>query len=184
MNAARKRGSRSLARVYEQPLPGAYWAAQPPSIFQATPRTLLPAGEQKNTANAPNSSGVVNSREGSFSPSSSLVVSALETPYFTVLAFTCFCTKGVSTQPGQMALHVTPVVAFSSAVTLVKPTMPCLAATYALFCAEATSPCTDATLMMRPQPAASMAGKAKRVVGKALDRLMARMASHFSVGTS
>ena len=35
----------------------------------------------------------------------------------------------VSTQPGQMALAVMPVVAVSSAVTLVNPTMPCLAAT-------------------------------------------------------
>ena len=41
-----------------------YCAAQAPSIFQATPRTLLPAGEQKNTANAPNSSGVVNCSGG------------------------------------------------------------------------------------------------------------------------
>ena len=37
--------------------------------------------------------------------------------------------RGVSTQPGQMALQVTPEAAFSSAVTLVRPTMPCLAAT-------------------------------------------------------
>ena len=44
-------------------------------MFQATPRTLLPAGEQKNTASAPNSSGVVNCIEGSFSPSSCLVAS-------------------------------------------------------------------------------------------------------------
>ena len=39
----------------------------------------------------------------------------------------CFCTSGVSTQPGQMALTVTPVVAVSSAMLLVNPTMPCLA---------------------------------------------------------
>ena len=45
------------------------------------------------------------------------------------LASTCFCTRGVSTQPGQIALQVTPVVAFSRAVTLVKPTTPCLEAT-------------------------------------------------------
>ena len=38
-------------------------------------------------------------------------------------------TSGVSTQPGQIALQVTPVVAVSSATTLVRPTMPCLAAT-------------------------------------------------------
>ena len=60
--------------------------------------------------------------------------------------------------------QVTPVVAFSSAVTLVRPTMPCLAATYADFSAEPTRPWTEATLMMRPQLAACMAGKASRVV--------------------
>ena len=41
----------------------------------------------------------------------------------------CFCTSGVSTQPGQMALQVTPVVAVSSATTFVIPRMPCFAAT-------------------------------------------------------
>ena len=44
-------------------------------------------------------------------------------------ASTCFCTSGVSTQPGQMALTVMPLVAHSSAAALVRPTMPCLAAT-------------------------------------------------------
>ncbi len=44
-------------------------------------------------------------------------------------ASTCFCTSGVSTQPGQIALQVTPVVAVSSATALVSPTTPCLAAT-------------------------------------------------------
>jgi predicted secreted protein len=52
-----------------------HWAAQPPSMFQATPRTLLPAGEQKNTASSPSSSGVVNCIDGSFSPSSTLASS-------------------------------------------------------------------------------------------------------------
>ena len=108
---------------------GAYWAAQPPSMFHATPRTLLPAGEQKNTASSPSSSGVVNCMEGSFSPSSNCLASSLEMPHSAALASTCFCTSGVSTQPGQIALQVMPEAAFSSAVTLVRPTMPCLAAT-------------------------------------------------------
>ena len=73
------------------------------------------------------------------------------------------------------------MVAFSSAVTLVRPTTPCLAATYADFSAEATKPCTEATLMMRPQLAACMAGRAQRVVWKALERLMAMIASQRSV---
>src|SRR5665647_3692683 len=96
-------------------------------MFQATPRTLLPAGEQKNTASAPSSSGVVNCSEGSFSPSSCCLAASSEMPSAAALASTCFCTSGVKTQPGQMALQVTPVVAFSRAVTLVRPTMPCLA---------------------------------------------------------
>ena len=98
-------------------------------MFHATPRTLLAAVEQKNTASSPSSSGVVNCMEGSFSPSSSFVASSLVRPWAAALASTCFCTSGVSTQPGQMAFAVMPVVAVSSAVTLVNPTMPCLAAT-------------------------------------------------------
>ena len=90
---------------------------------------LLPAAEQKNTAKSPNSSGVVNCMEGSFSPNNNSVAAWLVRPKVSALASTCFCTKGVSTQPGQMALHVMPDLAFSNAVTLVKPTMPCLAAT-------------------------------------------------------
>ena len=102
----------------------------PPSIFQATPRTLFAAGEQKNTASSPSSSGVVNCSDGSFSPSSCFV-GLLVGPCRSAaaLASTCFCTSGVSTQPGQIALQVTPVVAFSSAMTLVSPTRPCLAVT-------------------------------------------------------
>lgn len=75
--------------------------------------------------------------------------------------------------PGQIAVHVTPEPAVSSAMVFVNPMMPCLAATYAALFAEATcatttcchergtlfdlkymkqltSPCTDAMLMMRP----------------------------------
>ena len=49
-------------------------------MFHATPRMLLPVAEQKNTANSPNSSGVVNCKEGSFSPNNSLVASSLDKP--------------------------------------------------------------------------------------------------------
>jgi len=44
-------------------------------------------------------------------------------------AVICRSTSAVRTQPGQIALAVMPVPAFSSAVTLVNPTTPCLAAT-------------------------------------------------------
>ena len=84
--------------------------------FHATPRTLSPAGEHRNTASSPSSSGVVNCSDGCFSASSSLLGLArrrcLRAP---ARASTCFCTSGVSTQPGQMALTVMPVVAVSSA---------------------------------------------------------------------
>ena len=56
-------------------------------------------------------------------------VHELSTPSAAARASTCFCTSGVSTQPGHTALTVTPVVAFSSAATFVSPTTPCLAAT-------------------------------------------------------
>jgi hypothetical protein len=55
------------------------------------------------------------------------------------------------TQPGQIALQVMPVVAVSSARPLVKLTTPCLDATYADLSTEATNPCTDAMLMIRPR---------------------------------
>nr|BFE89633.1 hypothetical protein GCM10020185_01690 [Pseudomonas brassicacearum subsp. brassicacearum] len=49
-----------------------------------------------------------------------------------------FCTSGVSTQPGQMALQVTLLVAVSRPTTLVRPITPCLAATYAALPTEPT----------------------------------------------
>jgi len=42
--------------------------------------------------------------------------------------------------PGQIALIVTPDLAFSRAEALVKPTIPCLAATYADLLTDATNP--------------------------------------------
>src|SRR5215510_8754157 len=62
--------------------------------------------------------------------------------------------------------------------------MPCLAATYADLKGEATRAWAEAMLMMRPQPFSFMAGTARRIAWNAPDRLMARMASHFSTGNS
>ena len=45
-------------------------ASQPPSTGSATPLSCAAASEQRNVASAPSCSGVVNSREGCFSPSS------------------------------------------------------------------------------------------------------------------
>src|SRR5215467_3940821 len=83
-----------------------------------------------------------------------------------------------------MALHVMPCSAVSNAVTLVNPTMPCFAATYADLNADATKPCAEAMLMMRPHLLQSIDGRVNRVVWKADDRLIARIASHFSGGKS
>src|SRR6516165_2317218 len=83
-----------------------------------------------------------------------------------------------------MALQVTPYSAVSSAVTFVRPRMPCLAATWADLNGDPTRACADAMLMMRPHLFLSIAGKARRVVWNADDRLMARIASHFSGGKS
>src|SRR5690242_6665950 len=83
-----------------------------------------------------------------------------------------------------MALAVMPCGAASSATVLVRPAMPCLAATYADLKGDAISAWADAVFMMRPHLRAFMPGKAARTAWKADDRLMAMMASHFSGGKS
>ena len=60
-------------------------------------------------------------------------------------------TRGVRTQPGAMALTVTPVSAVSRAATFVRPTTPCFEATYAALFTEATRPWAEEMLMIRPQ---------------------------------
>src|SRR5262249_27381447 len=84
---------------------------------------------QKNTASAPSCSGVVNSSDGCFSLRSLTFASSGGSFSRAARSSICFCTSGVSTQPGQIALQVTPVVAVSSATALVKPRIPCLEAT-------------------------------------------------------
>ena len=74
-------------------------------------------------------SGAFVSIEGCFSPSSESLAACSVMPRSVTRASICFCTRGVSTQPGQIALQVIPVRAFSSATTLDRPMMPCLAAT-------------------------------------------------------
>ncbi len=59
----------------------------------------------------------------------SIFACLLGMPARSARASICFCTSGVSTHPGQIALHVMPVRAVSSATDLVRPMMPCLAAT-------------------------------------------------------
>src|SRR5215470_248740 len=83
-----------------------------------------------------------------------------------------------------MQLTVTPNVASSRAIVLVKPAMPCFAETYATLKGEATSACAEAVLMMRPHLRAFMPGTAARVAWNADDRLMAMIWFHFSMGNS
>src|SRR5471032_2101501 len=83
-----------------------------------------------------------------------------------------------------MQFTVMPKVASSSAAVLVRPAMPCLAVTYAALNGEATNECADAVEMMRPHFFAFMPGIAVRMAWKAAVRLIARMASHLSIGNS
>eukprot|EP00456_Euglypha_rotunda_P009317 TRINITY_DN12038_c0_g1_i37.p2 TRINITY_DN12038_c0_g1~~TRINITY_DN12038_c0_g1_i37.p2 ORF type:complete len:102 (+),score=19.89 TRINITY_DN12038_c0_g1_i37:271-576(+) len=80
-----------------------------------------------NTASSANCSTVTKSREGCFSPTILTLVSSTEAPSSLARSSICFCAKGVSVAPGQIALQVMPVVAVSSATALVNPTMPCFA---------------------------------------------------------
>jgi hypothetical protein len=79
----------------------------------------------------------------------------------------CFSTSvcdAVATQPGATQLTVMPLLPTSSASARLMPTMPAFAALYATSPGFATrGPVTDATLMMRPWPLASMPGNTRRV---------------------
>ena len=70
---------------------------------------------------APIPSGVEKAAMACLSVRNTRVTSATLRPSRSARASSCFCTSGVSTQPGQMALHVMPSLASSSAVTLVRP---------------------------------------------------------------
>ena len=94
-------------------------------------------------------------------------------PAASALLRTCAATSSVITQPGQMLLAVIGVSAVSRAVTLVSPSIPCFAATYADLYGLATFPCTDAMLIILPQFCLRMCGSASRVVWKAAVRLTA-----------
>ena len=71
-----------------------------------------------------------------------------------------------------------PVVTVSSAT--VKPTTPCLDATYADLSTDSTNPCTDAMLMIRPQSRASICGSAARLI-KNTAALLTTASGHLSL---
>src|SRR4029079_4656250 len=100
-------------------------AIQPPSIEWATPEMVAAASPHRNTVSAPIDSGVVNWCIGCFSESSAIFACSTVWPFALARASICFCTNGVSTQPGQIALQVMPSFAASMATTLVRPISPC-----------------------------------------------------------
>src|SRR3954447_683020 len=88
--------------------------------------------------------------------------SASDRPVPAEIAATDSSVIGVSTYPGQTAFTVTPVRATSEAAVRTRPRTPCLLAVYAAIRAEPTFPATDATTTTRPDPAAVIAGSARR----------------------
>lgn len=86
---------------------------------------------------------------GSFSPSSSLVASSLLMPVPAPWHPPAFAPA--ASVPGQMALQVMPVVAVSRAVTLVRTPPRRAWLPRRLILRRTHKPCTEATLMMRPQ---------------------------------
>src|SRR5436190_5968055 len=177
--------SRQLWAVQVARAPGTrHCATHPPSTLIDAPRIWSAAGEHRKTAVAPICSGVANSSEGCFSASSLSFACSGVTPSRMAAASICACTSGVNTHPGQIALQVTGERAVSSATTLVKPSSPCFAATYAALVADATTPCAEAMLTMRPKPRRLMCGKAVLMAWNADERLIARIRSHCSSGNA
>eukprot|EP00966_Prymnesium_polylepis_P128354 2968571-Prymnesium_polylepis.2 len=121
---------------------------------------------------------------GCFSATSARVSSSIDLPLAAARASICRCTSGVSTHPGHTAFAVTPLPAVSSAVAFVRPTSPCLLATYAHLLTLATRPCELAMLTTRPKPRSTIAGRHAFVVWNAALRLSAMSWSHLSSGKS
>ena len=88
-----------------------------------------PASVVRNSAKFGEMSGIRSARSVVFSPTNCRVASSIDMPE-PRRGQSAY--QRVSTQPGQIALQVICDLAFSSAVTLVSPMMPCLDATYAL----------------------------------------------------
>lgn len=83
----------------------------------------------KKVASAPMSSGVPKDPEGCLSETKMALASSFETFLCSAIMSICFWMRGVKMNPGQIALMVTPDLAFSRAAALVNPTIPCFAAT-------------------------------------------------------
>src|SRR5215216_1248182 len=83
-----------------------------------------------------------------------------------------------------MQLEVTPRGPPSRAITLDRPSRPCLAATYALLYGEARRPWTEEMLTTRPQPRSYMPGSTARARRNGVSTISASMAANRSGGNS
>jgi hypothetical protein len=113
---------RSASAVFR---PETHWAIHPPSMGRDAPVIFDAAAEQRKSASAAISSTGVKRPDGCFSRRSSIDASSTETLASVARSSICFCTSGVRTKPGQIALQVMPRAAFSRATTFVSPMMPC-----------------------------------------------------------
>ncbi len=105
--------------------------------------------------------GVTNSSDGCFSASRSCCACCGSMPV-AARSSICFCTSGVSTQPGQMALQVTLLVAVSRRDHFGQARSPHAWRRHTpLLPTEPTRPCTEAMLIIRPQPLGTHARQAQ-----------------------
>lgn len=109
--------------------PQAYAAVQPPSIARLAPVICAASLLHRKSASEATCSTVTNSLVGWAASSTSLMTSSLLILRAFIVFGICFSTSGVQTYPGLMQLHVIFERASSSATVLVRPAIPCLAAT-------------------------------------------------------
>ena len=129
-------------------------------------------------------SGVVNCSCGCFSASRCAAPARPGCPAPPARASICFCTSGVSTQPGQIALQVTPVSAHSMPTTLVRPDDAVLGRDVGDLLGRGDQAVRAGDVDDAAPACAFISGSASRMVWKAALRLMAMIASHFSGGKS
>ena len=106
-----------------------HWAVHAPSIVQAAPLTCLALSLTKKAVSSPTSSTELNFPDGCFYSTNFFEACSFVRLSLLAMISICFWIKGVKTQPGQMAFEVIPCLAYSRAVALVNPIIPCLEAT-------------------------------------------------------
>ena len=106
-----------------------YWAVQPPSDTSCVPCMLEAVSEARNTASPAICSTVVNWSGGCFSPSRCGCACSTGCPARLARASICFCDQRRQHPAGADRVAGDAGVGAFEPTTLVKPTMPCLAAT-------------------------------------------------------